>query len=82
MAGSDAVWDERAPEDAVKKGSMHMKRLIALALAMMMIASSALAWGEKSGAELYGEAETLLKQGKYDEAAEAFSALGNYQDAS
>ena len=59
-----------------------MKRLIALALAMMMIASSALAWGEKSGAELYGEAETLLKQGKYDEAAEAFSALGNYQDAS
>ena len=59
-----------------------MKRLIALALAMMMIVSSALAWGEKSGAELYGEAETLLKQGKYDEAAEAFSALGNYQDAS
>ena len=60
----------------------YWKRLTAMLLALLLTAAPALAWGQKSGAELYSEAENLLAQQNYDEAAEVFSALGNYQDAS
>ena len=60
----------------------YWKRLTAMLLALLLTAAPALAWGQKSGAELYSEAENLLAQQNYAEAAEVFSALGNYQDAS
>ncbi len=62
-----------------------MKRIgrtfLLLVLALALTAPAALAWGSQSVAEQYAAACDLLQDGKYTEAAAAFTALGGYSDA-
>ena len=60
---------------------MKFRKLVVLLLALLMFTSSAMAWGEKTNAEKYADAEALLQQGEYSNAATAFADIGDYSDS-
>lgn len=53
---------------------------VLLTLSLLLCCSISLAWGE-SNADAYENAIGLLRENKYTEAGEAFTALGSYSDA-
>lgn len=55
-------------------------RIIALMLALVMLTAAAYGWGDNPG-DSYKAALELMAQSKYSEAAEAFYALGGYENA-
>ena len=61
---------------------MKSIRLIALLLVLLLPASGALAWGDKSTTQQYESAVALLQAGSYTEAAAAFTQISGYEDAS
>ena len=66
-------------------GGCELKRFFVILIALVMCIAATVSAAESATAklsELYAEAELLLVEGSYDEAAAKFDALGSYSDAS
>jgi len=66
----------------VRRFTKHSASKLLIVLLLSLISSILLTGCTKSDADKYASAQKLLAEGKYQEAIDAFSLLGNYEESS